>query len=297
MAAGKWNPARYQQFAAERLRPALDLMARLPKLSAAQPAIADVGCGSGGPAKLLLQRFPSAKLLLIDSSPEMLEVARSDSALQGRQMVSFHCERFEEHFSAQAGVDGPLYDCVFSNAALHWSTDVPSLLCQILERVRPGGVLAMQIPDTRSQASHVLMRELAADFGLAADDVALRSNRNSPQEYAETLVGPLCNDLDMWSTTYVHQLAPGESPVHDFVRFDGLRPVLDALGGEGTEAAVAFEDAYRRRVADLYPPTSDGTTFFPFTRFFLVAKRPSLLDVYQEYSAYHDHQLTKGWKS
>ena len=59
----------------------------------------------------------------------------------------------------------------------------------------------------------------------------------------------------------------------------------------------AFEDAYRRRVADLYPPTSDGTTFFPFTRFFLVAKRPSLLDVYQEYSAYHDHQLTKGWKS
>ena len=56
--------------------------------------------------------------------------------------------------------------------------------------------------------------------------------------------------------------------------------------------------ADRKRVAAAYPQSRDGrTTLFPFTRFFLVAKRPSLLDVYSEYADYHDHQLTKGWKS
>jgi hypothetical protein len=54
----------------------------------------------------------------------------------------------------------------------------------------------------------------------------------------------------------------------------------------------------RERVARAYPVSRDGiTTLFPFTRFFLVARRPSLLDVYSEYATYHDHQLTKGWKS
>ena len=50
----------------------------------------------------------------------------------------------------------------------------------------------------------------------------------------------------------------------------------------------------RRYFSDL---ARHGTTIFPATHFFLVAQRPSLLDVYSEYAAYHDHQLTKGWKS
>ena len=60
---------------------------------------------------------------------------------------------------------------------------------------------------------------------------------------------------------------------------------------------MAFEARYRERVASAYPKGVDGSTLFPFTRFFLVARRPSLLEVYSEYAAYHDHQLTKGWKS
>ena len=71
----------------------------------------------------------------------------------------------------------------------------------------------------------------------------------------------------------------------------------ELLRGEGSEPAMAFEARYRERVASAYPKGVDGSTLFPFTRFFLVARRPSLLEVYSEYAAYHDHQLTKGWKS
>ena len=86
--------------------------------------------------------------------------------------------------------------------------------------------------------------------------------------------------------------------------YDALRDttsvqrVLQALGGEGSEKASEFEKLCRERLAKAYPPCGKhGTTIFPATHFFLVAQRPSLLDVYSEYAAYHDHQLTKGWKS
>lgn len=76
-----------------------------------------------------------------------------------------------------------------------------------------------------------------------------------------------------------------------------MRPLIDACGGDGSEAAAAFEDAYRKRLRAAYPPGPTGETLFPFRRFFLVAHRPSLLDVYAEYAQYHNHQLDKGWKS
>ena len=74
-------------------------------------------------------------------------------------------------------------------------------------------------------------------------------------------------------------------------------PGMQALGGEGSEAANAFERTYRERLLEAYPPRPDGSTIFPFRRFFLVASRPSLSDIYSEYAAYHSHQLDKGWKS
>ena len=74
-------------------------------------------------------------------------------------------------------------------------------------------------------------------------------------------------------------------------------PAAQALGGEGTEAADAFERIYRERLLAAYPPRPDGSTIFPFHRFFVVASRPSLSDIYSEYASYHNHQLDKGWKS
>ena len=75
--APAWNPASYTEFAQERLRPARDLMNRIPQINANMPDIIDAGCGEGGPSKLLLERFPSAKLLCLDSSRALLHVRRT----------------------------------------------------------------------------------------------------------------------------------------------------------------------------------------------------------------------------
>lgn len=296
-----WSPATYAKFKAERLRPPQDLLARLGstvKLTASQPAILDCGCGNGGSSRQLIDAYPHARLTCIDSSEAMIEAAQADEVLASRELVSFTLRSIEEQFAEKGKHTGELFDLIFSNASLHWCDEegdaLPSLLQRMLGRVRPGGALAMQIPDTREQPSHVIMRDVAAELG--RPDVAPPSNRHTAEEYGEALLGPLCAGLDMWSTTYVQRLT-GSEPVYDYVRSTGLMPVLEAFGGEGSEGAAEFERLYRARLQEAYPAQKDGTTLFPFARFFLIAKRPSLLDVYSEYAAYHDHQLTKGWKS
>ena len=155
----------------------------------------------------------------------------------------------------------------------------------------------MQIPDTREQPSHLIIREAAASAGLQPEEIeAVPTNRYTVQTFDDMLLGPLCQQLDMWTTTYVQRL-DGDDAVYHYVSSTDMRPLIAALGGEDTEAAKSFREACRTRLAAAYPVSRNGSTLFPFTRFFLVARRPSLLDVYSEYASYHDHQLTKGWKS
>jgi hypothetical protein len=53
-----WDPAQYLKFAGERLRPALDLLARVA--AEAPETVVDLGCGAGTLAPLLLARWPGA---------------------------------------------------------------------------------------------------------------------------------------------------------------------------------------------------------------------------------------------
>ena len=72
-----WDPARYLSFGGERLRPAQDLLARVPLEAPAR--IADLGCGPGNATALLARRWPGAQIVGVDSAPAMLERARESS--------------------------------------------------------------------------------------------------------------------------------------------------------------------------------------------------------------------------
>lgn len=53
-----WNPSLYLHFAAERSRPAVELLARVPLENIEY--VADLGCGPGNSTALLNQRWPAA---------------------------------------------------------------------------------------------------------------------------------------------------------------------------------------------------------------------------------------------
>lgn len=279
------------------MRPVGDLLSRVPqKLQGVMPSVIDVGCGVGAASKLLLERYPEAKLLCLDRDAARLKRAEDDEVLSSRALVEFKHTTAEEHF---ADVTGPLYDLIFSNAALHWSDDMPGLVSKMFARVRPGGTLALQVPD--NQFLRGLYREALTELGMPVAALKIPTNVAEPTVYANKLLGRSCASLDMWSTTTIHCLA-GEDAVYHFMKntYDGRQ----AMGMEGFEDVSeeanldpnarypaqfrpkpaksidlkAFQDLYRRKCAEAFPPLKDGTTLLPFTRFFLVARRPGLLD-------------------
>jgi trans-aconitate 2-methyltransferase len=250
-----WNPEQYLKFAAARQRPALDLLARL----AGEPArIADLGCGAGNITRLLAQRWPGAQITGVDSDPAMLAKAAAS--------VSAICWQSAEIAGWQA--EQPP-DLIFSNAALHWLSDHPRLLPELIGQLAVGGVLAVQMPSNFSAPSHRILRALAAEprWRELLGGVGMGSVL-SAVEYQHLLM-PHCRHLELWETTY-WQMLSGEDAVLEWMKGTTLVPYLTQL-----EPAMAddFLAAYREALSAAYPPAADGQTPFPFQRIFFVARR------------------------
>ena len=252
-----WDPAQYLKFAGERMRPAVDLLARIP--AAAPGTVVDLGCGAGNLAPLLLGRWPRAALTGVDSSPEMLAQARK--VYPQAQFIQ-----------ADIGAWRPAapVDVLYSNAALHWLAGHERLFPALLEAVAPGGVLAIQMPRNFGAPSHTSIIE-AIEQGpwRARLEPLLRREPVAAPGFYWRLLEPRCAQLQVWETEYL-QVLEGDNPVAEYTKGTWLKQFLDRL--QEPERS-AFEADYRRRVLAWYPPEADGRTLFPFRRLFLVARR------------------------
>ncbi len=251
-----WDPAEYLRFADHRLRPGVELLARVPPIEPAR--VIDLGCGPGNLTALVAARFPGARVSGLDSSAEMLAEARATHpALEWVQADI-----------ADWSPDVP-YGLIFSNATLHWLDAHDELFPRLAGSVGAGGVLAVQMPDNWSESVSAIPAQVLDEGGFASEiGAALPRDRvATPTEYREW-IGPGF-DIDMWTTTY-HQVLGGEDPVLEWVTGALLRPVLDALGAEDRTRFLR-ECAIRYRAA--YPAGPDGSTILPFRRLFIVARR------------------------
>lgn len=122
--ASRWSPTDYAKNAA--FVPALG--DAVLHLLAPRPGelILDVGCGDGA----LTERIAAAgaRVVGLDSSPEMVEAARArgvDAFLADAEAMDL--ERFGQ------------FDAVFSNAALHWMLDPDAVATGIFKGLRDGG--------------------------------------------------------------------------------------------------------------------------------------------------------------
>ena len=259
-----WSPQRYLEFADLRLRPALDLLARVPARS--PRTVADLGCGAGNVTRLLAERWPDGDIVGVDSSRTMLDRARATLAETPRV-------RFEERDLATWTPAAPV-DVVYSNAALHWLDDHATLIPHLAGTVASGGALAIQMPNNFDTPSHATIASLAR--GEAWRDRVGDLVRDSPVAAAEQYLrwlAPRCRSVDVWETVYLQRLAPrddGEHPVVAFVSGTWLVPYFERLKDDPM-AREAFLADYRARIARTFPAESDGATLFPFRRLFIVA--------------------------
>lgn len=250
-----WDPGQYLAFADLRLRPALDLLARVPVDTPA--AVVDLGCGAGNVTRVLRQRWPAARITGIDGSPEMLAKAR-DTAPDIAWI-----EADIDAWQAAAPVE-----VLYSNAALHWLRDHDRLFPRLFAMVAAGGALAVQMPHNPDAPFQRLMEEVARD-GPWWDRLAplLRPDPVAEPGFYYDLLAPAAARVELWETTY-QQVLSGDNPIVDWVKGSRLRPLLAALD---EPRRSEYEAEYAARVRAAYPRLADGHTLFPFRRLFLIA--------------------------
>ena len=256
MARVAWNPEQYLSFADQRGRAFVDLVSRVGADAARR--VVDLGCGPGNLTVTLRQRWPDATIEALDSSPEMVAAARK----RGIDATLGDVTTWEPP---------PDTDVVLANAVLQWVPDHVDLLRRWAAQLGAGAWIGMQVPGNFDAPSHLAVREVAgrAEFSEPLGDMRFRDGRivKTPLRYAEILTDAGCA-VDAWETTYVHELT-GENAVLEWISGTALTEVRARLTPE------AFGE-YRRQILPLlaaaYPPRSDGRTFFPFRRIFVVAR-------------------------
>lgn len=259
-----WDPRQYAAFADERARPASDLLARIPLETVT--AGVDLGCGTGAQLAAIARHWPAARLWGVDLSEEMLSVARETVA---RAFSPADGQRIRLDRADIGAWEPPEpLDLIYSNAALHWLDDHAALMPRLMGLLKPGGVLAVQMPRNYAAPAHKALGETLS-IGPWRERLAalLRPEPVSPPEVYDELISPLASRIDVWETVYYHHLS-GEDPVFNWVKGTAIRPFLDALPDD---QRGDFEAACKARLRDAYATRADGVTVFPFRRVFFVA--------------------------
>jgi len=253
-----WDAALYLRFSDERIRPAADLLARVPL--DAPSHVVDLGCGPGNSTELLRRRWPRATVIGVDNSVEMLSAAKA----------AFPADRWVRADAAHWTADPPA-DLVFANASLQWVRDHARLFPRLLAQTAPGGVLAAQLPANAGSPLYQQIRRVAdAPEWRRKMAAAGRAVTVESASFYYDVLRPHVNRLEIWETEYGHVL-PNADAILEWIRATGLKPYLEVLDSD--EERGRFQDRLAAGLREAYPPRIDGRVLFPYNRLFIVAQR------------------------
>jgi trans-aconitate methyltransferase len=148
----KWNAGDYHKNSSEQQKWGLELLDKIAL--SGNERVLDVGCGDGKLTAEIVRRVPYGSVLGIDKSEDMLRFAQehyqSDVFPNLTFMLLDACELdFNQKF-----------DIAFSNAALHWIEDHPSVLHKIRGSLKAGGRVIAQMGG-KGNASGILYPSLS----------------------------------------------------------------------------------------------------------------------------------------
>lgn len=255
-----WNPDLYLRFQKERTQPSIDLVNRLEM--EAPKKILDAGCGPGNSTEILFKRWPNAELTGLDVSEEMIKKAR---------------ESYPDQHWVHSGImeyNKPAYfDLVFSNAVLQWLPDQDNLVTHMVSLIKPGGILAVQVPQNQNSPLHRALGQVAAqaEFKDYTREAREALHYRSGSYYYNALT-PLLEDLSFWETTYYHVMENHEDLIQ-WYRSTGMRPYLQALPNE--EMRENMLNQVLSQCCQAYQPEQDNRIIFPFNRLFFMGKKPN----------------------
>lgn len=132
-----WDAEEYAKHSSAQQVWAKELIAKL-QLKGSE-SILDIGCGDGKMTVEIAAQLPEGDVLGVDSSPDMIALARKKFPQSKYSNLSFKlADANHLPFAEQ-------FDIVFSNAALHWIKDHGPVIPSIQNSLKPGGKLCLQM--------------------------------------------------------------------------------------------------------------------------------------------------------
>ena len=246
-----WNPAQYLKFESDRNKPIADL---LNHVHLDEPGrVIDIGCGPGNSTGFLARRWPRAEVIGLDRSPAMLEKARQSYP---------ELQWVEQDATGDLSALGK-FDIVFSNAALQWLPEHERVIPNWFALLKPGGVLAVQLPQNDNSPLRQATQKLA-------NSVAWRAklpHTNPPQLYSigeyYDILAKLDGKFELWTTVYHHVMDSHE----DIMNWDKSKPFMNQLDAQDKEKFLA---ELLEQIQQAYPKQADGKILFDFQRLFFV---------------------------
>lgn len=241
----EWNAETYHRISNPQFDWGTVVLARLPLDG--NECVLDVGCGTGRLTEQLLARLPRGRVVGVDQSSNMVNVARDHLKQKGASVQLLVADAAALPIREGA-------DAVFSTATFHWVLDHGRLFRSLHVALRPGGRLVAQCGGAKNLARiHHRTDGLMKDARFAP----YFTNWTEPWEFAdaETTARRLADaGFEDIETSLVPSpvVFPEAEPFRTFITNVICRPHLAHLPDEATRDA--FITRVTRLAADDDPP-------------------------------------------
>lgn len=203
--------------------------------------VVDLGCGGGLDVFLAATKVgPTGKVIGIDMTTEMLELARRNAAkgYNGRQItnVEFHQATIDKLPLPDASVD-----CVISNCVINLAPNKPAVFREIARVLKPGGRLAVSDIALKKSLPDEIGQDLMAYVGCIAGAIFIEDYRRQLHEAGFAAVEVIDTEADLNAYAKVENQGGCCSPTASSL------PIVDA----GCCSPRPVEDTLHARLLDL----------------------------------------------
>jgi trans-aconitate 2-methyltransferase len=256
----RWDAADYRENSSMQLVLGSDFLARIPLADDA--AVLDVGCGDGKVTALVAARVPRGRVVGIDPSPAMVDLARAE-----HPGIEFRVLDVRDLDAVEA------FDVVVSFTALHWVIERhDQALRGICRALRHGGRLALQFPGAGNAAALFTAAEAVMAEPRWRDRFAgfrFPWLFPTPEAYRGLVeaTGLVPERIDLVPRDVVHA---GQAGLAGWIRTTWM-PYTDRLRPHERDEWI---DEVVAAYAIGMPPDADGTLHVPSCRLEVEAVRP-----------------------